>query len=147
MCLIIDSNLVHAVFPLPSPAFSPVHNALLTGRARIVYGGQLTREYRQIRSFWRLLLQLDRQGRARQVSDNHVHAETERIRRSGLCCSDDAHILALARVGRVRLLCSEDNNLTTDFRNHRILANPRGNVYRRAEHAQLLRRHCSPRRP
>jgi len=142
MCLIIDANVVHKIFPEPTADFAPVHKAVVGGRARIVYGGELTREYQQMRHFHRLLLRLDQQGGARQVADSEVDAETARLHDAGLCASDDQHIVALARVSRVRLLCSEDDALTTDFRNPALLSHPRGSVYRRASHAHLIRRHC-----
>jgi hypothetical protein len=119
-----------------------VHTAIIEGYARIVYGGQLTREYERLMSFRRYLLRLDQQGRARQVPDAHVDAETARLVDAGVCVSDDPHIIALASVGQVRLLCSEDNDLQTDFTNAALLVKPKGNVYKRAEHAPLIRKHC-----
>lgn len=144
MCLIIDANVVHKVFPTPSGDFEPIHKAVIERRAWIVYGGKLTDEYQAIGKFWRILARLDQQGSARQVPNGAVVAETEALRRSGLCRSDDPHILALARVGRVRLLCSNDDDLAVDFTDRRILSDPRGNVYKRVEHSRLIRKHCHP---
>jgi len=142
MGVINDANGVHKVFPKPSNDLSPVHKAITEGRARVVYGGELTREYQRTEGFRRFLLRLDQQGRARQVADSKVDAETKRLTEDGLCVSDDPHIIALALVGAVRLLCSEDNALATDFTNPILLRNPQGNVYKRAEHAHLLQKHC-----
>jgi len=142
MCLIIDVNVVHKFFPAPSEDFKPIHEAIDEGRAKLVYGGELTREYRKTTAFRRFLFRLDQQGRARQVADSKVDAETKRLVEGGFCVSDDPHIIALALVGRVRLLCSEDEKLATDFTNPALLQNPRGNVYKRAEHAHLLQKHC-----
>lgn len=143
MCLIIDANVVSLVFPAPSEDFRPVHEALISGKARFVYGGKLTQEYAAIRSFRRLLLLLDQRGSARQVADATVNAEAERLRARNLCRSDDQHIVALARVSGVRLLCSNDQDLSIDFKDATLLSRPPGSVYRRAEHAHLLRKHCS----
>jgi hypothetical protein len=107
-----------------------------------VYGGELTREYRKMAAFGRFLLRLDQQGSARQVADSKVDAETKRLTEGSFCVSDDPHIIALARVGTVRLLCSEDDALATDFTNPTLLSDPRGNVYKRAEHAHLIPKHC-----
>ena len=142
MCLIIDANVVHKVFPHPTSDFAPVHSAVVGGGARIVYGGKLTREYEKMTSFRRYLLRLDQQGRARQVPDAKVDAETARVACAGRCVSDDPHIIALALVGQVRLLCSEDADLETDFTNTALLRKPRGNVYKRAAHAALITKHC-----
>jgi hypothetical protein len=143
MCLIIDVNVVHKFFPKPSEDLMPIHKAIAEGGAKLVYGGELTREYRRMDAFRRFLLRLDQQGRARQVADSTVDAETKRLAEGGFCVSDDPHIIALALVGAVRLLCSEDEALAADFTNPALLRNPQGNVYKRAEHAPLLRKHCS----
>jgi hypothetical protein len=39
MCLILDSDIVHKVFPLPHTDFRPVFRALMEGSAKCVYGG------------------------------------------------------------------------------------------------------------
>jgi hypothetical protein len=143
MCLIIDVNVVHKFFPEPSEDFKPIHKAIDEGRAKLVYGGELTREYRKTAAFRRFLFRLDQQGKARQVADSKVDAETKRLSEGSFCVSDDPHIIALARVGAVRLLCSEDEALATDFTNQALLGKPRGSVYKRAEHAHLLHKHCS----
>ena len=108
-----------------------------------MYGGELTREYRKMDAFRRFLLRLDQQGSARQVADSKVDAETRKLTDGGFCVSDDPHIIALAQVGAVRLLCSEDEKLATDFTNPALRRNPQGNVYKRAEHAHLIHKHCS----
>jgi len=116
MCLIIDVNIVHKVYPTPKAEFRPVYTAISNRKAKIVYGGELTHEYERIEWFRRLLLRLDQQGSTLQVPNAPVNAETETLRQSGICLSDDPHILALARIAGVRLLCSEDNLLSDDFR-------------------------------
>ncbi|SRR6266568_1274863 len=142
MCLILDTDIVHKVFPLPSADFEPVHRALMGGHAKCFYGGGLTREYQQMVSFRRLLLRLDQQGIARQFDDSRVDSEEKKLRGRGVCQSNDAHVLALAIVSKARLLCSEDEALGEDFTNPEILSKPRGNIYKRAEHAHLIRQHC-----
>lgn len=141
MCLILDANIVHHVFPLPSPDFRPINRALLMKRARLAYGGRLTLEYNRIDWFRRLLVQLDRSGVAFQCDSGLVNAETARLERSGLCVSDDPHIIALAAVSRIRLLCSNDHDLHADFKN-RALLNPPGSVYQNSTHKHLLLEHC-----
>jgi hypothetical protein len=142
MCLILDSDIVHKVFPRPSGDFAPIHQALLNGGAKCVYGGELTQEYKQIEWFRRILLRLDQQGIAKQFPSSEVDVQTLKLRQGGLCKSNDAHILALAIVSKARLLCSEDGNLGDDFTNPLILSKPRGSIYKRADHAHLIREHC-----
>jgi hypothetical protein len=142
MCLILDTDIIHKVFPNPAEDFEPVHEALTSGKAKLVYGGELGREYQRMVQFRRFLLRLDQQGVAKKFPDTIVDAKAENLRQEGRCQSNDPHILALAIVSGVRLLCSEDEALGSDFTNPRILAAPRGNVYKRAGHAHLIREHC-----
>jgi hypothetical protein len=142
MCLILDTHIIHKVFPLPSADFEPIHRALLGGTAKCVYGGGLTREYQQMVRFRRLLLRLDQQGVAKQFPDLEVDSAEEKLRQRGLCKSNDLHVVALAVVSKARLLCSEDAVLGDDFTNPAILSNPRGSIYKRAEHAHLIQKHC-----
>ncbi len=45
------------------------------------------------------------------------------------CKSDDPHVLALAQVSGARLLYSNDKNLQRDFKNKKLIDQPRGKVY------------------
>jgi hypothetical protein len=89
------------------------------------------------------LVELDRKGRARAVSGALVDEETAALRASGLCRSNDVHVIALARVGRVGLLCACDNALKRDFKTKALIDRPRGKVYNRKSHKELLREFCS----
>jgi len=142
VCLILDVNILHEVFPSPSADHVAVNKALTNLRATMVYGGELRREYQRAGWFRPFLRRLDQQGSAKVVPDQEVDAQTEEIRLAGGYRSDDPHILALAIVAKVRLLCTDDDNLSTDFKDRQLINNPRGNVYRRASHEHLLRKHC-----
>jgi len=142
MCLIVDANVVHQLVPSASRDFEPIQEALVTGRAKLVYGGQLTKEYLKTALCRGFLHRLDQQGAAKQFPDSLVDSETQRLRREAKYRSNDPHVLALAIVSNARLLCSEDEDLGSDFRSPSILPPPRGNVYKRAEHEHLIREHC-----
>jgi hypothetical protein len=145
MCLIVDANAAPLVFtPSPGDDFKPIWDALLARKAVAVYGGQLGREYSQLRRLLRILVELDRQGSLRKIPDEPVDQMTQAVCEEGLCVSNDTHIIALARVSETRLLCSHDQDLHADFTNPRILR-PRGSVYQRREHRHLIRRHCGGR--
>jgi hypothetical protein len=72
---------------------------------------------------------LDKAGRAVRIPDADVDAEQKRLEAVGKYKSDDPHILALARVSRVRLLCSNDHLLCADFKNKKLIDKPRGKIY------------------
>ena len=144
MCLIVDANVAGVTLcDNPAPDFAPILAALRDGTATLVHGGQLTQEYARIGHVLRLVLALDRAGRARQLSPEEVSAEVRRLSQTGRCCSNDLHIIAIARLARVRLLCSHDKLLHEDFRNKELLDSPRGNIYQDPSHAHLLRQHCA----
>lgn len=143
MCLILDCNLIHQVFPSASADFKPVRDAIVSGRAKLVYGGDLTAEYAKVTWFRGILRRLDQQGAAKQYPDSLVVSETAKVQKQGKHRSNDAHILGLAVVSGARLLCSQDHNLGLDFTDPLLLPPPRGSVYKRASHAHLIRRHCT----
>lgn len=153
MCLIVDVNVAHKVLWKqndPNGDFNPVRQGLLPGPQAyitLVYGGKLADEYARHRDLLELLLQLNRAGRARRIPKSQIQAEELCVQNLGLCQSNDYHIIALARVGHVRLLCSDDKALHNDFKNKQLLNNPRGKVYQCAKHESLLRRLCRSRRP
>jgi hypothetical protein len=142
MCLIIDANMICGVLSAqPTADCKPLKEALFRKKAAAVYGGELTREYSALTRFRGFLIELDRIGSLRKINDAEVEAETTKVSEEGLCLSDDQHIIALARVAKVRLLCSHDQNLHADFTN-RLILQPRGSVYQRSSHVHLIRRHC-----
>jgi hypothetical protein len=146
MCLIVDANVAALVFvPQPHADFRPIWDALERQRAVAVHGGHLTREYLRLGQIRRLLQELDRRGSLRKIPDAAVEASTAEFARRGIH-SDDPHILGLAEVSHVRLLCSHDQNLHADFTNPDLLR-PAGSVYQNASHRRLIARHCTPRGP
>ena len=145
MCIIVDVNVAHKIFLTNNDAdFSYLHSCIINGKpqfAKIVYGGYLTTEYLRQDELKRMLFRLDQAGRARNVNDEQVNRETENLKNRRICRSDDEHIIALARVGGVRLLCTDDQRLCVDFRNYKLLNSPRGSIYRNSSHKHLLGKH------
>lgn len=148
MCLIVDNNVAARTLTKPGdPDFGPVHDALFSTTpqvpAKLVYGGTLKREYFLSPLIRRLILLLDQAGRARQIPDTEVDAEAQALSDAGGCKSNDHHIIALARIGHARLLCSHDQLLHADFTCKSLVDNPRGKVYQTASHKHLLRTCCT----
>lgn len=147
MCMIVDINVAAKVLVInDDPDFKHVHDSLFAENnnlnAKIMYGGKLTEEYNRHHGVRRILLQLDRAGKAVRVDDAAIENEVEAVVSTQLCESNDEHIIALARVSEARLLCSHDISLHADFTNGRLIGNPRGKVYQNATHKALLRRFC-----
>ncbi|RJP34442.1 MAG: hypothetical protein C4547_10970 [Phycisphaerales bacterium] len=140
MCLIVDANRAADTFAAPvSPDAVPVVQWLLRKDGRIVYGGRLTVELFRVEPARRALRELKRAGRAVELDYDAVDSETERVSSTGLCVSDDPHIIAVARVSGARVLFTSDSDLHRDFKNPRLVNGPRGTIYQSAKHADLLR--------
>ena len=142
MCVIIDVNLAFRIFTsTPETDFRPVFDWLHAPDKNgcVVFGGKLGKELSNRENSRRYLRELFRAGRAYQFPDATVQSEEQQVTDSGLCQSDDPHVVALARVSGARILCSHDQALHQDFRNPKLIAKPRGRVYQSATHTHLLR--------
>jgi predicted nucleic acid-binding protein len=143
MCIIVDVNIAQQVLLEPGDSnFAPVRKALQSKKARLVIGGKLRDEYLKVGTLRAHLMTLDRQGSARILPNRPVHAETQKVEKEAKCCSNDAHIIGLARVSGVRLLCTNDNDLEQDFCANDVIT-PTGNIFKYATHGHLIRKHCS----
>jgi predicted nucleic acid-binding protein len=140
MCVIVDANLAGLVFASPPhPDFVPVLDWLQQRDGCLVVGGHLADELSRIEKARRFVVQLQRAGIARQVPAADVAREEAEVTATGLCESNDSHVVALARVSGARTLCTHDQALQRDFRNPQLVAKPRGAIYQRPAHGKLLR--------
>jgi predicted nucleic acid-binding protein len=140
MCLIVDANLAGLIFGSPPhPDFVPVLDWLQQREGRLVVGGHLAAELGRLEKARRFVIQLQRAGIVRQVPAEEVAREETVVAETGLCESNDSHVVALARLSGARTLCTHDKALQRDFRNPQLVAKPRGSVYQRPDHTGLLR--------
>ena len=141
MCLILDANVCTDVLKKnPNSPYQKLIRAVFDNQVLLIHGGQLTDEYRQA-GVLGIIATLAQSGRAIRVSDELIQAEIQRIR--GRCKSNDEHVIALARADRkrARVLCSNDQDLRTDFKNKTLINKPRGAIYSPKNHVASLR-HC-----
>ncbi len=96
----------------------------------LVIGGKLKRELIRNSNFKIWYGAALSVGRIRNVSDNEVEKETENLKKSAVCHSNDQHVLALAKVSKARLLYTSDQNLMDDFRNVNLIPHPKGKIYK-----------------
>ncbi len=75
------------------------------------------------------------------VDDATVDEEARELESGNALRSDDAHIIALARVSGARLLYSNDHSLQQDFTDHRLVSNPRGKVFSTRQTSALTSAH------
>jgi len=143
MYAILDANVVHEVFGFNQPpAGEKFYNWIDTGSGHLVIGGKLRKElYEGSPRFKKWAEEAQKAGRLRREDDGKVNTRTEELCRGKACKSDDPHIIALAQIGRVRLLYSNDRDLQKDFRNRALIDNPRGRVYSTLKHKEFTRDH------
>ena len=150
MCAIIDNNVRHEVFGannIRTEAGSFFFDWVNSSRGRIVIGGKLLKELSGYAAFNEWLDQALISGNALNFPDSIVNAETDSLLSQNICKSNDAHVLALARVCGARLLFTNDQDLQEDFKDPQIIGGIRGRVYTtltrpdvRRSHRNLLRR-------
>jgi hypothetical protein len=137
--MIIDANVAHTIrHDPPDPDAVPVLRQILGRRVGVVSGGRNAEELHRA-GLGVFLLALLRAGVLLLFDKDELEVEEARLREWGYCQSDDHHILALARVSGARLLYSRDHGLHTDFKNRRIIADPRGKIYSSVRNHRLLR--------
>ncbi len=131
MCAIIDANVVAEVFGSSRPpAGAKFFDWLHDGKTILVVGGRLLRELSDAsNNFSRWAQVVQHSKHMRIVNDAKVNDKTKQLLADRICKSDDEHIIALAQLGGARLLYSNDGNLQQDFRDKRLVDNPRGQVY------------------
>ena len=145
MCVIVDANMASRFFALDAELL-PLWKWIDSGKAALVVGGKLTAELYKVNSARDQIQEWLRAGLAYQADKGEVEAEEAAIARR--CVSNDAHVIALARVSRAQLLCSSDRALHRDFRNTDLVNDPRGSVYQNSGHVSRLRhRGRCPHRP
>ena len=123
----------------PTLNSSPLWKWIDDGKSILVVGGRLLDELEGIGRAAEQIRIWAQAGLVGFVAPEEVEAETASVAGTGLCVSDDEHVIALARASGARLLCSEDQLLHADFGNRELISSPRGAVYQNATHTHLLR--------
>ncbi len=138
MCAIIDVNVVPELWDQGgTEAGREFRLAVERGRVPLVVGGsaledELSGAGERVR---RWLQELRLSGRLTQHPESYeeVDETANQLRSlprgSATCRSNDHHIVALAVVSGARLLYTNDRDLTDDFKDKRLIDNPRGKVY------------------
>lgn len=130
MCAIVDANAAHQVFGENRPSAGiEFFNWISYGTGSLAIGGKLREELDKISSFGDWLNEAIQSGRIILVEDNKVTAEAKDLSKNDLCQSDDEHVIALARLSGARLLFSNDSKLQKDFKDNKLIDQPRGSVY------------------
>lgn len=141
MCAIVDTNVSGEVFGDSRSEAGQFFLDWLNRRGRLAIGGRLRQELDVSERVRLWLQQAILANRARAINDHDVDAETEALQAQGICQSNDAHVLALARLSGARLLFTNDQALQQDFTNPRIIEGVRGRVYTTRANRDVRRSH------
>ena len=130
MCAIIDANIVAEAFGAKTTdAGKAFRQRVDEGWLQLVVGGKVLDELDANGAFrdWRATAV--RYGKVRVANEDAVRARTQELVDSGVCVSDDEHVVALAQVSGARLVYSNDRLLHRDFKSKTLIDEPRGKVY------------------
>lgn len=128
MCAVLDASVCSMVFggedrPDAGKGFFDWVNS---GKGRLVIGGRLRRELYQNQNFKNWAATAVQYGFLKSSDDALVNQRENAITN---LVSNDSHIIALAVVSDARLLCTNDRDLMSDFKNKNLIRHPRGSVY------------------
>lgn len=142
--MIVDANRMDHFLAEPAhPDARPIHE-WIRKKGRLVFstGGKFGSELGDRAT--RRLTDYARRGGAKRVDQSELRKGERQLIESGNLKSDDAHVLALAKVSGARLLYTGDRLLMEDFTDREIINNPRGKVYSGAGNRDLLNRVACP---
>ena len=138
MCSIIDAGVISEVFgPDQTEVGIEFRKLIEENQTQLVLGGKLLEELKKNKNFKNWLPLGQAYGRVQLVESRGVEIETQKLRDSGSCDSNDHHIIALAQISGARLLFSNDKALHRDFGNRDLIAKPRGKILSTNEGSEL----------
>ena len=145
MCAIIDANVVGEVFGDERPeAGEEFFRWINTGQGVLVVGGKLFLELtRASAKFNRWAQAALLTGRMIRQDANEVNARERQISSDRQHASNDPHVLALAQVSGARLLYTNDQDLQQDFKDRRLVNQPRGKIYSTLRNKDFAQSHKS----
>ena len=130
MCAILDNDMIHQVFGTNRPAAGRAFFQWIdSGRGRLVVGGGLRRELDRNHEFQKWRRQAVLAGRITLLNDETVDRRSKQLEEERACRSNDTHVVAVAQLSGARLLYTNDGSLRDDFRDKKLIDQPRGKVY------------------
>ena len=138
MCMILDVNM-WSDFIEQKSIMQPVHQWLEGKNGKLLYSDHESFQKELTLSHKKVLKSYYQSGHARFVPKKQLEKTINSLRKTHQFKSNDMHILGLAKVGQVKVLCTKDKDLHHDFK--QILG---GNIYQNAKHQHLLTQDTCP---
>lgn len=133
MCAIVDLNTIGELLKQKHDAAKGFYQWLMDQGTLVVGGKELRKAIyeRHDDKQKQIVIELKSAGKILEINDSTVEEEERSVKLSKKeeFASNDVHIIALARISRARLLYSNDYDLHKDFKNPKLIDNPRGKVY------------------
>lgn len=153
MCTIIDVNAISAIFnikDLRHAEFKPVIEWVNNRNGKIVYGGSKYKsELKKLATYLPLITELGRKGKVLVYADDGIDAKEQLIeadlRARGIRANDkrfnDAHLVAIVAVTKVKIITSNDLSSISFLRDTRYYEHKshRPVFYTRRRNENLLR--------
>lgn len=134
MCIIID-NCLTGDYLQKKQTLEPVRNYIEKG-GRVAINRALFEEYPP--PFQAVMIELDRAGKIRRFGQSPLEREVR-----AQLASNDEHVVELVRVSRIRVVCTNDNDLISDLKNTAIIPRPACKIYRHAGAKKVLNGCCT----
>lgn len=134
MCIILDTNIMSEFRDPSNKTADVVRRWLRKQKGRVVYS-----PIEEWKVFMQdMIFEYDRAKLLTVVPSRDVYSEARRLMDDPAIelRSNDAHILALARLSGARILYSKDKRLHEDFKNPSIIRG--GMVYTSRNHSRML---------
>lgn len=129
MCAIIDASGANDVFGKDRPEIGVAFFNWIEEQGYIVTGGKLTMEIGSLcQNFLDWAREAERVSKLIIINNSKIHAEIAEVVKIRGLRSNDAHVLAIARISGARLLYANDGPLLEDFINSRVITRPAGDT-------------------
>lgn len=128
MCAIVDASGANDVFGEDRPEIGIAFFDWISDHGHILTGGKLTMEIGDLcPRFLKWAEEAERTRKLIKINRSRIHAEMGEVikRKHGGSPLNDAHILAIARLGGARLLYANDKDLLENFVDPRLVSRPR----------------------
>lgn len=131
MCAIVDASGANDVFGEDRPEIGIAFFDWISDHGHILTGGKLTMEIGDLcPRFLKWAQEAERTRKLIKINQSSIYAEMGEVikrKRHGPPLND-AHVLAVARLGGARLLYANDKNLLENFVDSRLIARPLGDT-------------------